>query len=86
MQAVTPVSEKHAGRETTFGTGPLMLLLSTGITVSRWRPSWRERIAVLFGADVFLSMWTHGREPQTAEVTVGEPEELKLLPAPARHW
>lgn len=47
-----------------------------GIVLSRWRPTLRERVRLLFGADLFLQVMTHGDLMQPIKPTIGfDPEE-----------
>lgn len=44
-----------------------------GEVVSRWRPNWRARLAVLFGADFYLTMLTFGGPLTPVRVSVEKP-------------
>lgn len=45
-----------------------------GEVVSRWRPNWRARLAILFGADFYLTMLTFNGPLQPIQVSVDKPE------------
>ena len=45
----------------------------TGAALSRWRPTWRERLRLALGADVWLEMWTFHKPLQPVRMHVGEP-------------
>ena len=47
-----------------------------GQVVSRWRLTWRERIAVLFGRDMYLEVLTFGQPLQPIYPTLSEDEAL----------
>lgn len=41
--------------------------------VSRWRPTWRERVRLLLGQDVFLEMLTFNKPLTPVRLHVGAP-------------
>jgi hypothetical protein len=45
-----------------------------GEVVSRWKPNWKARIAVLFGADFYLTMLTFNGPLTPIRVAVEKPE------------
>ena len=55
---------------------PLPVLKSSAIAgdvLSRWHPSWRERLRLIFGADVFLNLWTFHHPLQPIHLFIGAP-------------
>lgn len=46
--------------------------------VTRWRLSWRERLAILIGRDVFLKLLTFGGPLQPIHITL-EADEVRYL-------
>jgi len=44
----------------------------SGEVVSRWRLTWRERLAVLLGRDIYLGVFTYGQPLQPLYPTVSE--------------
>jgi hypothetical protein len=46
---------------------------STGEVISRWQLSWRERLAILCGRDLFLVLATFHKPLQPIRLIVGEP-------------
>lgn len=58
----------------------------TGIVMSRWRLTDRERALIAAGADILLSVWTHGGPLQPLYIEVAEcdrdlPETAKWIDA-----
>lgn len=47
-----------------------------GEVVSRWRLTWRERLAILLGRDLYLEVLTFGRPLQPLYPTLSEAEAL----------
>lgn len=85
MIPVSPVIGRFRHSETTFAEDqpeylPLpALLLSTGKVITRWRPTLRERIKILFGGSLFLSVLTFNRPLQPLQLGTEPPDEIKLL-------
>ena len=48
-------------------------------TISLWRLTWRERFAVLFGRDLWLTLLTFQRPLQPIRINVGRPPHLHDL-------
>ena len=82
MRPVSPVVPGYEEHEIVFGKDqpeyqPLPTLGfnedgQVGV-ISRWRFTWRERLRVLFGADVFLYVKTFGAKLQPVMVAVDRP-------------
>jgi hypothetical protein len=51
-----------------------------GEVVSRWKPNWRARIAVLFGADFYLTMLTFNGPLTPVRVAVDKPLYVEYKP------
>lgn len=49
-----------------------------GEVVSRWKPNWRARLAVAFGADFYLTMLTFNQPLTPIRVSVEKPEYVKV--------
>jgi hypothetical protein len=45
-----------------------------GEVVSRWKPNWKARIAILFGADFYLTMLTFNKPLMPVRVSVEKPQ------------
>jgi hypothetical protein len=83
MQPVSPVIPGFEEHELTYGKDqpeymPLPALRvnvegDDGI-VTRWRPSWRERLRLIFGGDVFLYVKTFGGRLQPVMLKIEKPE------------
>lgn len=50
-----------------------------GEVVSRWKPNWMARLAVLFGADFYLTMLTFNNPLTPIRVAVTKPEYVPTL-------
>jgi hypothetical protein len=58
---------------------PLPVLKSLdgeGYVTSRWRPTWRERLALLCGADIWLTLMTFHNPLQPIVLDAGRPKWL----------
>lgn len=47
--------------------------------VSRWRLTWRERLRVLFGADIWLTCMTFGHPLQPIKLSLDQVDHLQDL-------
>jgi len=45
-----------------------------GLTLSRWRLTWKERIKVLFSGNIYLTLLTFNHPLQPVKLQVEEPE------------
>lgn len=73
---VIPGLEKYeikiAEHQEEYQTLPALKLPDNSV-VTRWRLTWSERLAVLFGGNIFLSIWTFGQPLQPVYLEVHEP-------------
>lgn len=53
-----------------------------GTVVSRWRLTWRERLAALFGRDLYVEVLTFYRPLQPIFMAFSEDEVLHTAPYP----
>lgn len=49
------------------------------IIITRWRMTWRERLAVFLGGDIFLLIWRFQNPLQPVKLEVNAPKVDKLL-------
>ena len=52
----------------------------TGTVITRWRLTWRERLRVLFGGDLYLWMLTFNKPLQPVRPTFDLPKTSLLSP------
>jgi hypothetical protein len=57
---------------------PLPVIKSAqGHVVSRWKLTWRERMAVLFGRHLWVTMLTFNQPLQPIKLDIGRPDNLE---------
>jgi hypothetical protein len=49
-----------------------------GEVVSCWKPNWRARLAILFGANFYLTMLTFNRPLTPIRVSIEKPEYVRV--------
>lgn len=81
MQPMSPVCEGYAGDEVVYAKdqpeyNPLPALrFEDGTIVTRWRMSWRERLAAFLRGDVYLSVLTFNKPLQPVRLSISSPVE-----------
>lgn len=63
--------------------GSLPIFTDGKMCLSRWRPSWRERLAVAFGAPIWLWVWSGRTQPPVALQTE---RPFARVPSPRERW
>jgi hypothetical protein len=95
MKPVSPVIAGFEQHEVIYGAqqAEYMPLPSLAIAVdgeqgvvTRWRMTWRERLRVLFGGEIYLYVKTFGGRLQPVQLDVNAPVvDAAAMPTPAEH-
>lgn len=84
MNPVSPVLPNQEHRETTFAKDqpqylPLPAIVMHGPekeVLTRWELTDEEKIALLSGGQIYLSVWTFGHPLQPIKLRIAHPEEI----------
>jgi hypothetical protein len=80
MKPVSPIAKGYEAQEIVYAKDqpeyqPLPALPVNdvaGTIITRWKLTWRERLAILFGRDVFLNVMTFGTPLQPVSLFIGK--------------
>lgn len=93
MQPVSPVFESGLCRESEIVIAkdqppyiPLPAVVTSNGIVTRWKPTFSERLKLIFGGSLYLQVLTFGRPLQPVKLSVEEPrlEEPEMAEVPIR--
>ena len=80
MQPVSPVFESgaHGKHERVFAKDqppyiPLPAVVTSNGVVTRWKPTFKERLLLIFGGSLYLQVLTFGQLLQPVKLSVEEP-------------
>jgi hypothetical protein len=86
MKPVSPVVEGFEKYEIVLAKDqpeyrplPALHLEGHKLTLTRWQPTWKERLRLIFGGSVYLWTWTYGHSFHPTSLEIRKPE-LQLPP------